>query len=121
MLAVGDPDEVPGLCRRLEAGFDSRLHVTRSLPHFCEILHPDAGKHKALKWLGGHLGVGRGDIAAFGNGYEDVEMLRWAGLGVAVNDGTPEAVAAADVVAPSLDEDGAAHVLEDLLHRGLIG
>jgi len=121
LVVVGDEGEIHRLTQRLSADFDERLHVTRSLPQFCEILHPDGGKHRALAWLCGHLGIPEEDTVAFGNGYNDVEMLRWAGLGVAVGDAVPEAMEAADRVAPPMQEDGAAQVLEGLLDQGLIG
>jgi hydroxymethylpyrimidine pyrophosphatase-like HAD family hydrolase len=95
--------------------------VTRSLPHFCEILHPEGGKHRALAWLCGRLGIEEHETIAFGDGYNDVDMLRWAGLGVAVGDAVAEALQAADRIAPPMEEDGAAQVLEDLLGRGLVG
>ncbi len=121
LLAVGTDDEVELLEAHLKARFDSDLYVTRSLPHFCEVLHPEGGKDKGLAWLCDRLGVSPNETVAFGNGYNDVPMLEWAGLGVAVAGAVPEALRAADMMAPPLEEDGAAHVLEDLLQRGLIG
>lgn len=121
LVAVGGEDDIRGLEQRLKSAFDSRLHITRSLPTFCEILHPDGGKHKALEWLGGHLGIRQDETVAFGNGYNDVDMLRWAGMGVAIGGAVPEVLEVADLVAPPLEEDGVAQVLEDLLQRGLIG
>lgn len=110
----------------LEAGVKARvgadeLCVTRSLPHFCEILHPDGGKDSALAFLCEHFGIGRAESVAFGNGYNDVPMLRWAGLGIAVGDAVPEALAAADRVAPNFEDNGVARILEELLADGLIG
>lgn len=110
----------------LEAGVKARvgadeLCVTRSLPHFCEILHPDGGKDSALAFLCEHFGIGRRESVAFGNGYNDVPMLRWAGLGIAVGDAVPEALAAADRVAPNFEDNGVARILEELLADGLIG
>ncbi len=121
LLAVGGEDDVYALERRLEERFDSRLHVTRSLPTFCEIIHPNGGKHMALEWLCGHLGIDTNSTIAFGNGYNDVHMLEWAALGVAVGDAVPEALSVADRVAPTLDQDGPAHILEELLDQGRIG
>ena len=121
LVVVGDEDEIQRLEREMNARFDSRLYVTRSLPHFCEILHPDSGKDKALAWLGGYMGIGREETVAFGNGYNDVKMLEWAGLGVAIGSAVPEVLDVADMVAPPIEEDGAALVLRDLLDRGLIG
>ena len=121
LLAVGDEPEVYALERRLNDQLDSRLHVTRSLPTFCEMIHPDGGKHMALEWLCGHLGIDTDSTIAFGNGYNDVHMLEWAALGVAVGDAVPEALSVADRVAPTLDQDGPAHILEELLDQGRIG
>ena len=121
LFAVGEPSDIAVLESRLQKTFGSRLHITRSLPTFCEILHPEAGKHNALQWLCDRLGIARSQTVAFGNGYNDVDMLRWAGLGVAVGDALPEVLEAADMVAPPLDEDGAAQVLERMIEEGRIG
>ena len=121
LLAVGGEPEVYALECRLKEQFDSRLHVTRSLPTFCEMIHPNGGKHMALEWLCGHLGIDTKSTIAFGNGYNDVHMLEWAALGVAVGDAVPEALSVADRVAPTLDQDGPAHILEELLDQGRIG
>ena len=121
LVVVGDEEEIRLLESALIPRIGSRLYVTRSLPHFCEILHPEGGKDRALAWLCRRLGVQRGETVAFGNGYNDVRMLRWAGLGVAVADAVPEVLEAADMVAPRTEEDGVAQVLEQLLDQALIG
>jgi hydroxymethylpyrimidine pyrophosphatase-like HAD family hydrolase len=53
-------------------------------------------------------------VAAFGDQPVDAGLLAWAGLGVAVANAHPAALAAADVVTASNDEDGVAIVLESL-------
>lgn len=121
LVAVGEPTRVRELEREMVAANDGHLYVTRSLPHFCEVLHPKGGKEAALAWVCGRLGIGEDETVAFGNGYNDVPMLRWAGLGVAVGDAVPEVLAVADVVAPPAGEGGIAHVLERLLDEGRIG
>ena len=121
LVARGDEDAIARLVPELRRALGGALHVTRSLPYFCEILHPDGGKHKALDWLCAHLGISSADAIAFGNGYNDVHMLRWAGMAVAVGDAVPPALAAADAVAPPMSEDGVPRVLEDLLDKGMIG
>ena len=121
LVAVGAEGEIQRLEASMHAEFDSSLYVTRSLPHLCEILHPDGGKDRALAWLCERRGIRREETVAFGNGYNDVRMLDWAGLSVAVGGGVPEAVGIADRVAPPMEEDGAARVLYDLLNSGLIG
>ena len=121
LVVVGDEEKIQSLETDMNAKFESRLHVTRSLPHFCEILHPDGGKDKALAWLCDYLGIRQNEAIAFGNGYNDVHMLEWAGLGVAIGGAVPEVLEVADRVAPPIEEDGAAQVIEELLRQGLIG
>ena len=121
LVVVGGEEEVRRLETHLKAAFDSQLYVTRSLPHFCEMLHPESGKDRALAWLCDRLGIRQEEAIAFGNGYNDVPMLAWAGLGVAVQGAVPEAVQVADKVAPPIEQDGVAWVLEDLMAQGLIG
>ena len=118
LLAIGDEAEVRRLETHMQSAFDSYLYVTRSLPNFCEILHPEGGKDKALGWLCDYFGIDDGETVAFGNGYNDLQMLAWAGLGVAVGDAVPEALEAADLVAPAFEEDGTARMLERLLDEG---
>ena len=91
-------------------------YVTRSLPHFCEILDPYAGKESALQWICDQNQINTNETVAFGNGYNDVKMLEWAGIGIAVGDAVLEALAVADIVAPSLEDDGVANVIEDLIN-----
>ena len=121
LAAVGDERKVAGLSDRLVDSLGNRLYIARSLPHLCEILHPHAGKHRALAWLARYLRVPRSQTIAFGNGQEDAEMLRWAGLGVAVEGAGPEALNCADRVAPSMEDDGVAQVLEELIAQEQVG
>ena len=121
LVVVGEPDQIPQVATALQARFDSQLYVTRSLPEFCEILHPEGGKDKALEWLCGYLGIRRDETIAFGNGYNDVPMIRWAGLGVAVGGAVSDVLEVADEVVPPIEEDGVAQFLEGLLDQGLIG
>ncbi|MFI6098427.1 HAD family hydrolase [Lentzea sp. NPDC051213] len=68
-------------------------------------------KGSALEELGQELGIGAQDALAIGDGSNDVEMLKWAGLGVAMGQAPAHVQAAADAVAPTVLEDGAAEVL----------
>ena len=121
IVAVGSDDGIEALERSVKPQLSMDVLVMRSLPHFCEILHPRGGKEDALGWMCERFGIARSETVAFGNGYNDVQMLEWAGLGIAVGDAVSEALAAADSVAPPFEEHGVAQVLEELLDKGLIG
>jgi hypothetical protein len=76
-------------------------------------------KASTLAELAAERGIVAAEVVAFGDMPNDVPMLRWAGLGYAMTDGHPEALAAADRTAPPCRDDGVAQVLEVLLraHR----
>ena len=72
-------------------------------------------KGKALKAYAEYAGIPRGQIAAFGAQLNDVSLLSYAGLPIAVENARPEVKAAAKWVMPSNDEDGVAQGLERIL------
>ena len=76
-----------------------------------------AGAHKgaALAKLAAHLGFGIENVMGFGDGLNDLTMVRDAGLGVAVANAVPEVLAAAKFIAPSNDDDGVAVAIEKFL------
>ncbi len=121
LVVVGDEKEMGDVYKGLKGTLDSSMYVTRSLPIFCEILHPEGGKAKALSWLCKWAGVSAEDCIAFGNGPDDVDMIRWAGKGVAMESSPPELLAVADAVAASVEENGPAQILEEMLANGQIG
>lgn len=68
-------------------------------------------KASALDLIATELGIDPAEALAIGDGRNDLEMLRWAGRGVAMGQAPDEVKAAADAVAGSWDEDGAAYEL----------
>jgi hypothetical protein len=89
--------------------------VTTAGDAFVELMAPGVGKDAALAVLAADLGIDAQDVVAFGDQPVDVGMLLWAGLGVAVANAHPAALAAADLVTAANDDDGVAVVLEGLL------
>jgi Cof subfamily protein (haloacid dehalogenase superfamily) len=79
-----------------------------------DITAPDVTKAKALERLRALLGVEPGDTVAVGDGRNDIEMLRWAGTGIAMGQGPAEVHAAADRVTGTVHEDGLATALDEL-------
>ena len=74
-----------------------------------------ANKGEALLALGEYLGVKREEIVSFGDGYNDLSMLKAAGLGVAMTNACDAAKEAADRTTLSCDENGVAAFIEEIL------
>ena len=72
-------------------------------------------KGAGLDFLSAHMGFTAGQTIAFGDGENDVELLEWAGYGIAVENAHGRVKAVADWVCPSAQEQGVAQVLEALL------
>ncbi|WP_284640883.1 Cof-type HAD-IIB family hydrolase [Paenibacillus silviterrae] len=97
----------------LESGLPEGLVMIRSGIHFIDVMLEGVSKGTALEKLAEQLQVGREAILAMGNYYNDIDMIEFAGLGVAM-DNSPDAVKeAADLVAPSNNEDGVSRILQD--------
>lgn len=99
IVLASEPGDVVRLLPDLRARWAGVLNVSRSLPHFIEINDRRASKSGALEWLRDSL-PGDGPAVACGDGLNDLDMLRWADLGVAVAEGDEEVRAAADLVVP---------------------
>lgn len=102
LVIRGRNDAIERIETELKTRFDSQLYVTRTLPYFYEILHPHGGKAKALAWMAESMGIDQQETISFGNGYNDVQMLEWSGLGVAMDGTVSQALVVADTVAPSV-------------------
>ena len=117
LVVIEDPEVLDELERRMLARFDGRLYISKSLPYFLEFASPDVTKAAGLDFLSGHVGFSRERTVAFGDGENDVELVDWAGYGVAVANAHERVKAVVDIVCPSVDEEGVAQVLEAFLAR----
>ncbi|WP_102193356.1 Cof-type HAD-IIB family hydrolase [Microbacterium aurantiacum] len=91
------------------------FEATLSGAPFVEVMAEGVTKATGLARLCEHLGISRADVVAFGDALNDVEMLRWAGHGVAMAGADLVVQYAADEIAASNDDDGLARVVERML------
>lgn len=92
--------------------WDHRLHYIRSGDYFIDVMHNDATKGHALKNLAKQKNVPRESILAIGNYYNDITMIEYAGVGIAMDNSPLEVKAAAKEVTFSNNENGVHYVLE---------
>jgi len=115
LVIVDYPDDIGGWLEEARSAFAGRLFVTRSLPHYVEIGGLEGTKSKALELLCERWGIEQARVLAFGDADNDIDMLRFAGRGVAVGGMTSEVREAADEIVPGVDEDGVARYVDKLL------
>lgn len=112
LFFVEQQEAAPELVRDLKSQFDGHLQIVRSWHQIVEVTGPDVSKGAALMRLAECLETPQLATMAVGDQDNDVSMIAWAGLGVAMGDASPAAKAAADVIAPPLEEDGVAWAIE---------
>ena len=117
LVVIEDSEVLDSLKQRMIARFDGRLYISKSLPYFLEFASPDVTKAAGLDFLSDRVGFSREGTVAFGDGENDIELVDWAGYGVAVANAHERVKAVADFVCPSVDEEGVAQVLEAFLAR----
>jgi len=115
LVAVGDPDALDELEEELKPRFAGRLFISKSLPYFLEFAHPDVSKGSGLEFVAERVGFGPDETVACGDGENDRELLDWAGFGVAVANAHEDVLERADLVVPSVQDEGVAVLLEAYL------
>ena len=111
-LIVGDPDKLIAVESELSIRLQGQISVYRSEPYFLELVPLGIDKARTLTVLLEKLDMKREDMVAVGDGYNDLSMIKFAGLGVAMANAQEPVKKAADYITLSNDEDGVAAVVE---------
>lgn len=114
-IITGSAEKLAGLEKIAAAHFDGRLSVYRSEPYFLEILPLGIDKAHGIDVLAQHLGLTKDDFIACGDGFNDLSMIRHAGLGVAMANAQKVVKQYADYITDSCDDDGLVPVIEKFL------
>lgn len=112
-----DPAVIDQLLGTLRGRYTpAELYLTKSVATFFEATHPAVNKGEAVRYLAEEiLGLPASSVMTIGDNFNDVEMLAYAGLGVAMGNAPAEVKAVAKWVAPSVEQDGAAAAIEAFL------
>ena len=116
LLMTGDPTNMLKAEEELVEILGEKMDIFRSAPFFLELVPKGIDKAQSLLRLLSKINLTPADLMAFGDGYNDLSMLKLAGVGVAMANAAPEVRADADYVTLSNEEDGVAAAL---LHFGM--
>ena len=114
-LIVGDPSPLHELELRLAEKMEGKMEVYRSAEYFIECVPRGIDKARSIDRLITTLGIRREEIIACGDGYNDLSMIHFAGLGVAMANAAEDIRQKADFITLSNEEDGVAHVVEQFI------
>ena len=99
----------------MKARLGKPFSIYRSEPYFLEIMPKGIDKAQSLERLLETIGLGREQMIACGDGYNDLTMIRYAGLGVAMENAILPLKNVADYITLSNNDDGIAHVVEKFM------
>jgi Cof subfamily protein (haloacid dehalogenase superfamily) len=111
LVDTPSPEYMPAVAARVQECVGDRARVVLSRPYRAEVVLPGISKAWAMAWVAKDVGVKQEETIGIGDGDNDLDMIQWAGLGVAMGNATPAVKAAADWIAPPVEEDGAAEAL----------
>ena len=114
-LIVGEPTKLHQLELSLLAQLKGQMELYRSADYFLECVPLGIDKAQSLNRLITTLGITKEEVIACGDGYNDLSMIRFTGLGVAMANAAKDIQSEADYVTLSNEEDGVAHVVEQFI------
>ena len=115
LLITGDPVQLEAIMKNLQDRFHSLLNIYRSEPFLLEIMPRNIDKAYSLQKLLNSLGLTADSMICCGDGYNDISMIEYAGLGVAMKNAQPIVKDSANFITKSNDEDGILHVINTFM------
>lgn len=114
-LIVGDPERLAILEKEMYEHLKDRMGVFRSEPYFLELVPKGIDKAQSLAVLLKEIGMTKEEMIAIGDGFNDLSMIKYAGLGVAMANAQEVVRQNADYITLSNEEDGVAAVVEKFI------
>jgi Cof subfamily protein (haloacid dehalogenase superfamily) len=115
LVGVGEPVTLREKRERLEGLLEKQLYVTQASSDLLEFLHPEVSKGNTLITLTRMLNIKPTEVVAIGDNHNDIGMLQFAGLGIAMGNAHDEVKRIADHVTRRNSEEGVAVALEELV------
>ncbi|MBC2201516.1 HAD family phosphatase [Listeria welshimeri] len=117
ILTAGDPDYMQKNYQAMMAPFKNTLNCVFTADFYFEFTAKNIDKAKALDTVLTPMGIHAENIIAFGDGHNDITMVKYAGTGIAMDNAVPELKAVANSITLSNNKDGIAHVLNNFIKR----
>lgn len=115
VLLTGKPDYVESIIDEFKQPFGDSLSIYRSAPFFIEIMAQGIDKAASLDRLVKILGIKQEEVMAFGDGYNDLSMIEYAGMGIAMDNAVEGVKERANYITLSNNDDGIADALYKMI------
>lgn len=115
MLAVNDADKLDYVEEVVQTTFRGKVFAPRSRPRLLEIVNAKVNKGEALRFVAEKFGIKQEEVMAIGDSNNDVAMLEYAGLGIAMANASDRVKEVAQAITASNEEDGVAKAIEQYI------
>lgn len=115
LIMLEEPEKLKKAGEEIAKRFTGRFSVAISKPFFLEFTDNGIDKASAIDFLVKREGITKEEVIAIGDSYNDLSMIKYAGLGVCMANGKEDVKKESDYIAPSNEEDGVAHVFEKFI------
>jgi Cof subfamily protein (haloacid dehalogenase superfamily) len=112
MMVMSEPANIAGIQQHLRSIYDGRLNIYPSKATYLEVMDTRGSKANAVRFVSERLGLTPAEIVAMGDNYNDVEMIQFAGMGVAMGNAPEDIKAKARYVTDTNNNDGVRKALE---------
>ncbi|HXB09019.1 MAG TPA: Cof-type HAD-IIB family hydrolase [Puia sp.] len=112
MMVMSEPDNITLIQQHLRSIYNGRLNIYPSKATYLEVMDTQGSKSNAVKFVSQRLGLTPAEIIAMGDNYNDVEMIQFAGMGVAMGNAPDDIKAVADYVTDTNNNDGVRKAME---------
>lgn len=114
-LMTAEPEAAEKYEKMLQERYGDMLSIYRSEPFFIEIMPPNVDKANSLDRMLETVGLSRENTICCGDGFNDMTMIQYAGVGVAMANAQEEVKRSADYITDSNDEDGIVKVIDKFI------
>ncbi|MEI8199079.1 MAG: Cof-type HAD-IIB family hydrolase [Eubacteriales bacterium] len=116
-LLTGEPDHLASMEIQLKELYGASYNIFRSEPYFLEFMPQNIDKAYGLNILLTDLGLTREQLITCGDGYNDITMIEFAGLGIAMENAQERVKAVANYITGSNDNNGIVHVIDKFIRK----
>lgn len=120
VLLTGQPGYIGKIVEEFKEPYGDSLSIYRSAPFFIEVMAQGIDKATSLQMLINRIGIKQKEVISFGDGYNDLSMIEFAGMGVAMANAVNEVKQRADYITLSNDDEGIYECLKILSEEGEI-
>jgi Cof subfamily protein (haloacid dehalogenase superfamily) len=119
ILCMSKPDNILALNSAVNSNHAENLNIYPSKPTYLEIMSKKASKTSAIDFLCKKLNIDNSEVIAMGDNYNDMDMLQFAGMGIAMGNAPDKVKAIANEITFTNDEDGVAVAIEKYVLQGI--